>query len=58
MSVWSASRTCSPGPSFPQNEKRKDKDLTERIARILKLRDEVVKGVDLSTSSMMHTTRH
>lgn len=30
-----------------QNEKRKDKDLTERIERLLKHRDEVVKGVDL-----------
>ena len=31
-----------------QNEKRKDKDLTERIDRIIKYRDEVTKGVDLS----------
>lgn len=31
-----------------QNEKKKDKDLTERIARILKLRDEAIEGVDLS----------
>ena len=30
-----------------QNEKRKDKDLTERIERIIKHRDEVTKGVDL-----------
>ena len=30
-----------------QNEKRKDKDLTERIERIIKYRDEVTKGVDL-----------
>ena len=31
-----------------QNEKRKDKELTLRIERILKLRDEAIKGVDLS----------
>ncbi|PIL35892.1 transcription factor [Ganoderma sinense ZZ0214-1] len=30
-----------------QNEKRKDKDLTERIERITKYRDEVTNGVDL-----------
>ena len=30
-----------------QNEKRKDKDLTERIEKLLKRRDEVTKGVDL-----------
>ena len=41
----------SPSNDLPQNEKRKDKDLTERIGRILRLRDEVVKGVDLSTST-------
>ena len=32
-----------------QNEKRKDKDLTERIEKLLKRRDEVTKGVDLGT---------
>jgi DNA polymerase kappa len=32
-----------------QNEKKKDKDLTERIEGILKHRDNVVKGVDIST---------
>ncbi|KAI0369692.1 DNA/RNA polymerase [Pilatotrama ljubarskyi] len=37
----------SKGSKFYENEKRKDKDLTERIERILKLRDEVIKGVDL-----------
>lgn len=30
-----------------QNEKRKDKDLTEKIGRILKERDEVTRGVDI-----------
>jgi len=30
-----------------QNEKRKDKDLTERIGKLLKRRDEVTKSVDL-----------
>ncbi|KAI0665939.1 DNA/RNA polymerase [Trametes maxima] len=38
----------SKGSKFYENEKRKDKDLTQRIERILKLRDEVTKGVDLS----------
>ncbi|KAI0355704.1 DNA/RNA polymerase [Trametes cingulata] len=37
----------SKGSKFYENEKRKDRDLTERIERILKLRDEVIKGVDL-----------
>jgi len=32
-----------------QNEKRKDKDLTERIEKLLKRREEVTKGVDLGT---------
>jgi hypothetical protein len=36
-------------PLSCQNEKKKDKDLTERIARILKQRDDVVSGVDMST---------
>jgi hypothetical protein len=31
-----------------QNEKRKDKELTEHIQRILKQRDEVMKGADIS----------
>lgn len=47
---------------YIQNEKRKDKDLTERIGRILKQRDEARKGADLgpcvpsslSNSSLMH----
>ena len=30
-----------------QNEKRKDKEATERIEKLLKRRDEVMKGVDL-----------
>ncbi|KAI0744213.1 DNA/RNA polymerase [Daedaleopsis nitida] len=38
---------ASKGSKFYENEKRKDKDLTERIERILKHRDEVTKGVDL-----------
>lgn len=32
-----------------QNEKRKDKEVTERIEKLLKRRDEVTKGVDLGT---------
>ncbi|KAH9892787.1 DNA/RNA polymerase [Cubamyces lactineus] len=38
----------SKGSKFYENEKRKDKELTLRIERILKLRDEAIKGVDLS----------
>jgi len=35
-----------------QNEKKKDKDLTERIEWILKKRDDVVKGVDISSLNL------
>ncbi|KAI0746017.1 DNA/RNA polymerase [Earliella scabrosa] len=38
---------ASKGSKFYENEKRKDKDLTERIERILRHRDEVIRGVDL-----------
>ncbi|KDQ57446.1 hypothetical protein JAAARDRAFT_129936 [Jaapia argillacea MUCL 33604] len=38
---------ASKGSKFYENEKRKDKDLTERIARILKQRDELTKGANL-----------
>lgn len=34
-----------------QNEKKKDKVLTERIERILNYRDDAVKGVDISALS-------
>uniref|UniRef100_A0A0W0F0C4 DNA polymerase kappa n=1 Tax=Moniliophthora roreri TaxID=221103 RepID=A0A0W0F0C4_MONRR len=37
----------SKGSKFYENEKRKDKDLTEKISKILKERDEVLKDVDL-----------
>jgi hypothetical protein len=30
-----------------QNEKRKDKEVTTRIERILKLRDQAMRGVDI-----------
>jgi DNA polymerase kappa len=39
---------CTISPS--QNEKKKDKDVTERIARILKQRDEALKGADVRES--------
>ncbi|ETW80514.1 hypothetical protein HETIRDRAFT_46153 [Heterobasidion irregulare TC 32-1] len=39
----------SKGSQFYENEKRKDKDLTQRIERILQQRDEALKGVDLSS---------
>ncbi|KAK0212904.1 DNA/RNA polymerase [Desarmillaria ectypa] len=38
---------ASKGSKFYENEKRKDQDLTNRINNILKLRDEVTKGVDM-----------
>ncbi|KAI0645925.1 DNA/RNA polymerase [Trametes meyenii] len=38
----------SKGSKFYENEKRKDKDLTQRIERILRLRDEVTKGIDFN----------
>ncbi|KAL7281450.1 hypothetical protein ACG7TL_004764 [Trametes sanguinea] len=38
----------SKGSKFYENEKRKDRELTLRIERILKLRDEAVQGVDLN----------
>lgn len=34
---------------LPQNEKRKDKELTERINRIKKEKDEFMRGVDIRT---------
>ncbi|KAJ8514399.1 hypothetical protein ONZ45_g8064 [Pleurotus djamor] len=39
---------ASKGSKFYENEKKKDKDLTERIARILHLRQQALKGVDIS----------
>ncbi|KAF8265460.1 hypothetical protein EI94DRAFT_1858275 [Lactarius quietus] len=38
---------ASKGSKFYENEKRKDEEVTARIERILKLRDQVVKGVDI-----------
>ena len=35
------------GFTIPQNEKKKDKELTERISRILKQRDDILTGVDI-----------
>jgi S-adenosylmethionine synthetase len=35
-----------------QNEKRKDKEVTARIERILKLRDQAIKGVDMGARTM------
>lgn len=34
---------------LPQNEKRKDRELTERINRIKKEKDESMRGVDIRT---------
>ncbi|KAH8107995.1 IMS-domain-containing protein [Cristinia sonorae] len=38
---------ASKGSKFYENEKKKDKDLTEKINRILRQRDEVIRGVDM-----------
>jgi hypothetical protein len=38
--------------SIIQNEKRKDKEVTARIERILKLRDQAMKGVDMGARTM------
>ncbi|EJD03310.1 DNA/RNA polymerase [Fomitiporia mediterranea MF3/22] len=37
----------SKGSKFYENEKRKDKELTERIAKILKIKDDVVKSANI-----------
>ncbi|KAF8444610.1 hypothetical protein L210DRAFT_3530321 [Boletus edulis BED1] len=37
----------SKGSKFYENEKSKDKELSEKIAKILKQRDQVLKGVDI-----------
>ncbi|THH08373.1 hypothetical protein EW145_g2752 [Phellinidium pouzarii] len=37
----------SKGSKFYENEKRKDKELTERIAKILRIKDEVLKEADI-----------
>ncbi|KAF9529242.1 DNA/RNA polymerase [Crepidotus variabilis] len=39
---------ASKGSKFYENEKKKDKELTLRIDRILKLREDVVRGADLT----------
>ncbi|KAJ7593924.1 IMS-domain-containing protein [Mycena floridula] len=38
---------ASKGSQFYENEKRKDKELSERIAKILRQRDEAIKGVNM-----------
>jgi hypothetical protein len=35
-----------------QNEKRKDKEVTVRIERILKLRGQIMKGVEMGTRAI------
>ncbi|KAG6897520.1 hypothetical protein C0992_000746 [Termitomyces sp. T32_za158] len=40
---------ASKGSKFYYNEKRKDKDLTQRIDKILQLRDSTIRGVDLQS---------
>jgi hypothetical protein len=37
---------------IPQNEKRKDKEVTARIERIFQLRDQAMKGVDTGAHPM------
>lgn len=43
---------ASKGSKFYENEKKKDKVLTERIERILNYRDDAVKGVDIKKLEM------
>lgn len=38
---------ASKGSPFFENEKRKDKELTEKIGRLLKHRDDMLHGIDL-----------
>lgn len=38
---------ASKGSPFFENEKRKDKELTEKIGRLLKHRDEMIRGIDV-----------
>ncbi|KIY44402.1 DNA/RNA polymerase [Fistulina hepatica ATCC 64428] len=40
---------ASKGSQFYENEKKKDQDLTERIARVLKQRNEAIHGVDIAS---------
>ena len=40
-----------------QNEKRKDKEVTTRIERILKLRDQAIEGVDIGACNNVHFMR-
>jgi hypothetical protein len=51
-----ATYVCANHLSLPisiiQNEKRKDKEVTARIERILKLRDQAMKGVDMGACKM------
>ena len=37
----------SKGSQFFENEKRKDKELTEKIERLLKHRDDMLRGIDV-----------
>ncbi|GJE97755.1 DNA polymerase IV [Phanerochaete sordida] len=39
---------ASKGSKFYENEKRKDKELTERIAKILKVRDDILREADIA----------
>lgn len=41
-----------------QNEKRKDKEVTARIERILKLRDQAMEGVDMGARTMFISFAH
>jgi DNA polymerase kappa len=38
---------ASIGSPFFENEKRKDKELTEKIGRLLKHRDQMLRGIDV-----------
>ena len=50
--TWERVNHSSLPISIIQNEKRKDKEVTARIERILKLRDQALKGIDIGARSM------
>ncbi|KDR75457.1 hypothetical protein GALMADRAFT_140685 [Galerina marginata CBS 339.88] len=48
LAAWTPSDEASKGSKFYENEKKKDKELTARIEKILKQRDEAIDGVDIA----------
>ncbi|KLO19428.1 DNA/RNA polymerase [Schizopora paradoxa] len=48
----------SKGSKFYENEKRKDKELTERIAKILAIKDDILKSADIELESERDLTQY